>query len=111
MIDVSKLNRIIIAQENIIELIKDILESESSTVEPLEAFGMGLYASQFQMKYSIQQAISRGETVSDYEMELLHILEVTEKNSFGDIIMFNEINQWIDDWIDKHFPHTMELTK
>jgi hypothetical protein len=112
MIDVSKLNRSIIAQEIIIERIKDMLESESSTVERLEAFGMGLYASQFQMKYLIQQDISRGDrVVSDYEMELLHILEVTEKNSFGDIIMFNEVNQWIDNWINKQFPHTMELTK
>lgn len=110
MIDVSKLNRSVIAQEIIIERIKSMLESETNNTEPLEAFAMGLYTSQFQMKYLIQQAISRGESVGEYDMELLRVLEFTEQNTFGDVIMFNVIDQLVDEWIEQRFPHTMEIS-
>jgi hypothetical protein len=108
MIDVSKLNRSVIAQESVIEAINDMIEAENSDIDPLQAFALGLYASQFQMKYMIMQAISRGEEPSEYDNQLVNILNVTEQNTFGNIFTFEEVDKMIDVWIDKHFPHTME---
>jgi predicted transcriptional regulator len=111
MIDVSKINRSVIAQESVIEAINAMIEAENSDIDPLQAFALGLYASQFQMKYMIMQAIANGENVTSYEIELLSVLDATENNAFGEVFSFSEINKWVDNWINKQFPHTMELTK
>jgi hypothetical protein len=111
MINALKLNRILVAQEIVIEMVKDMIENKTIYVELLEAFMLGLYASQFQMKYMIMQAISRGEEPSEYDNQLVNILNVTEQNTFGKIFTFEEVDKMIDVWIDKHFPHTMEIVK
>lgn len=108
MIDTDTINKSLLAQEIIINFINKLLDDESCGVDNKEGFTLGLYASQYQMKFKIEESIKNNQHISEFEQGLLSLLRETEKKYFGKVIEYDEMLIMIDSWIETNYPNKIE---